>query len=254
MANSVKTKGVVLKGINFGEADKILTIFTERLGKIRVIAKGVRRIKSHLAGSLEPLMEVNLGLIEGKTFFIVTASLIIQDFPKIHSVLQKTSVAFYLGELIDRFSEEFEKNVEVYNLFSQALRLVEESDRSIVLRIFELKLISLSGFKPELYTCVHCKNKLLAGRNFWDGVEGGIICSECQKIHKHGREISDSAIKFFRYLTEKDFGEIIEKLKARAEILDETELILSDYLKHILERELKSSNFLKLINREYSAN
>lgn len=253
MSHSIKTQGIVIGGINFGEADKILTVITDRLGKIKVIAKGVRKIKSHMAGSLEPYMEVDLQLQEGRNFYIVTGVSILKDFSQIHTDLKKTSRAFYFGELVDKFSSENEKNEELYDLLVKSLRLLEERDSAILIKIFELKIISLSGFKPELYSCVHCKSKLIAGGNYWDAIEGGIICNNCQAIHHHGKEISDSAIKLFRVITEREIADVALNLRAGTSLLFETEELLSKYIEHILERELKSSNFLKLIGREYSA-
>ena len=251
--HSYKTGGIVLKGINFGEADKILTILTERFGKIKAIAKGVRKIKSHLAGSLEPFMLVNLQLHEGKTFYIVTGAAIEKDFPGIHSDLQKTAKAFFLGEMVDRFVEENQIVPEVFDLFSKALAFQEENSRELILRAFELKIVEAAGFKPELYDCVHCKEKISAGENFWDDVEGGVICADCQaKFHhgdakqSHGKAIADKTIKLFRFIEGNSF-EKINSVKLDRAVEDEAESILSEYVRNILEKELKSQRFLKMI-------
>lgn len=241
-----KTTGIVLKGMNFGEADKILTILTERFGKVKAIAKGVRKIKSHLAGSLEPFMLVNLQLHEGKTFYLVTGAAIENDFPNIHSDLEKTAQAFFLGEMVDRFVEENQLVPEVYDLLKKALAFQEQNIRRLILRAFELKIIEASGFKPELYHCVHCKEKMSAGENFWDGVEGGVICGDCQNKLHHGKEISDETIKLFRFLEKNDFQKI-NLLKLPSRIEDEAEIFLTEYIRNILERDLKSQHFLKML-------
>ena len=242
--NSYKTTGIVLKSTNFGEADKILTIFSERFGKIKVMAKGMRKIRSHMAGSLEAFMLVDLQLHEGRTFFIVTGASIIEEFHEIRNDLQKTARAFFLGELVDRFIEEKQKNGEVYEIFIHALSEVNDGLPGPLIQAFELKIVEASGFKPELFECVHCKEKLTPKDNFWDESEGGILCDKCQKIYHHGREISDDAIKLLRFIEKNDF-QTISKLKISAEIERETDIILDKYIESVLERELKSGKFMK---------
>lgn len=244
--SSYKTLGIVLSSINFGEADKILTILTERFGKVKVIAKGVRKIRSHLAGSLEPFMLLNLQLHEGKTFYIVTGAVIDEDFPNIHSDLRKTAKAFFLGELVDRFVAEDQIVPEIFELFQQALTFQEDNSRELILRAFELKIIEAAGFKPELFNCVHCKGKITAGQNFWDEVEGGVICGVCQAKFHHGKEITDDTIKLFRFIESNSFEKTnILKVNKRIEI--EAANILAEYIRNILERELKSERFLKMV-------
>lgn len=240
-----KTSGIVIKRMNFGEADRILTIFTRRFGKIKAIAKGVRKIKSKLAGNLEPFMLLDLQLHEGKTFYIVTGSIIQKEFPLIHTDLKKISKAFYAGELIDKFMRENQKAPEIFQIFSDVLLAIEK-DRSFLMRIFELRVIEASGFKPELYNCIHCKEKLKEGENFWDNIEGGVICSDCQGKNHHSKKISNTLIKIFRLIDQGQF-ETLQKLKLNSSVEREADEILSEYVQSILERELKSKRFMKLV-------
>jgi len=263
---SYKTSGIVIKGTNLGEADRILTIMTERFGKIKVMAKGIRKIKSHLAGSLEPFTLTGLQLHEGRNFYLVTGAVIEKEFRNIHSDLKKTSQAFYVGELIDKFCEENQKNGAVFKLLCQILTIIDEEgcDKyerpfdivtalgsnnliNLMLRAFEIKLIESEGFKPELTNCVHCKNKIEAGGSFWDDTEGGLICPACQKIYHHGKEISDSAIKLLRFAETNDFAKM-KLARIDQKVREEAEKILSLYIRNILERELKSEKFLRQIN------
>ena len=223
-----------------------MTILTERFGKVKAIAKGVRKIKSHLAGSLEPFMLVDLQLHEGKTFFIVTGAVIERDFPQIHIDLRKTARAFFLGELIDRFMEERQKSDEVFLLFVSSL---EETDQGLpgpLIQAFELKIIEASGFKPELHNCVHCKEKITANNNFWDENEGGVICDKCNQTFHHGHEITDQSIKLLRFIIDNNFA-TISKLKTPPETELEADRVLTSYIESILERRLKSKDFLEMV-------
>lgn len=233
--------------MNFGEADRILTVLTERFGKIKAIAKGVRKGKSKLAGSLEPFMLLEMQFHEGKTFYIVTGSVIESEFPEVHNELKKTSQAYYLAELVDRFLPEREKSDMVFSLFCNALEYLNRNDKKLFLRIFELKIIEASGFHPELYECVHCKSKLEEESNFWDAVEGGVICNVCQKKFQHGKSISNHLIKLLRLIEKSDFS-ILQKLSLEKDLEFEAEDVLNSYIQSILEKEIKSKSFMKLVS------
>jgi len=244
MLNQQRTTAIVLKGSNFGEADRILTILTERFGKVKVMAKGIRKIKSHLAGALEPFMLVDLQLHEGKTFYIVTGAVILEPLHSLHDNFEKVGQAFYLGELVDRFVEEGQKIPEIFELFRVGLSQIEKGMKPVVLRGFELKIVEGAGFKPEINNCLHCKNRIIPGENYWDSVEGGIICGNCQAIHHHGNRLSDEAVKLLHFFERSDL-ETISRLRLAAEVEEEVEKILAKYVESILERELKSKIFLK---------
>jgi len=242
-----KTSGIVIKRMNFGEADRILTVLTERFGKVKAIAKGVRKTKSRLAGSLEPYMLLDLQLHEGKTFYIVTGAIIVKEFSDLHLNLQKMSQAFYIGEISDKILQENQKINLVFEIFKDGLLEIEQSGSNFLLRIFELRMIEAAGFKPELYQCIHCKETITLNDNFWDSIEGGIICTSCQQKFHHGKRISDDLIKIFRLIDRGEY-ELLKKIKLRKEIETEAESILNEYIKSILERDLKSQKFLNEIS------
>lgn len=241
-----KTLGIVVKRMNYGEADRILTIFTERFGKIKAIAKGVRKISSKMAGSLEPFALVNLQLYQGKNLYIVTGATIKQEFGVVDCTLKKTSHCFYLGELIDKFTEENQKNPEIFNLLVDVLWLLRDEESCFWLRVFELKLIRLSGFHPELFVCVHCRETIIESSNYWDSVEGGLICPACQDKFHHGKEISNNLIKYFRFIVRSELKNI-KNLKIPKMLEKEAEKILEEYLESVLEREIKSRKFLQQV-------
>ena len=232
--------------MNFGEADKILTIFTEHLGKIKVMAKGIRKIKSHLAGALEPFILSDLQLHEGKTFYIVTGASIIDDFSLVHSELRKTGQAFLAGELVDSIVQEKEKSDEAFFLLLDFLKILNSKDELFVLDAFILKFINSTGFNPELKTCLHCKNKITPDDNFWDHEEGGLICNNCQTIYRHGFAIDNSDIKILRFVNEHSLFDCA-KLKIDIESKKSIKKILRNYLLNITSKDLKSELFLKAI-------
>lgn len=142
---SVTTEGVILKRVNFGEADRVLTVLTDRFGKISVIAKGVRRITSRRAGNVEVLNRVKLHLFKGKSYTLTEAESI-ETFRAIKDNLTLSTYAFHILELIDRLVPEEQKNPQVYGLFLEILKLLGNSPRQIYIRTFEVKLLVLLGF------------------------------------------------------------------------------------------------------------
>lgn len=237
-----KTFGVVIKRTNYSEADRILTVFTERLGKIKVMAKGVRKISSHLGGSVEPFNLVQFELHEGKTFYILTGASIEKEFNPSQS-LETTSKFFYLGELIDKFLEEGQKNAELFCLFAEVLNNLSSPDNDFWMRVFELKLLQATGFHPEFQECIICRSSITPGGNYWHQGESGLMCGGCGDKSHEGKVVSDEVIKFFRYVCGRDFADL-SRLKMAEDHRVEMALILGDYIESILEKTLKTKRFL----------
>lgn len=240
----LKTAGIVIKRMNYGEADRILTILTEKQGKIKVIAKGSRKILSKLGGSLEPFCLVNFIFHEGKSFYIVTSALVVKHFDNIHTDIDKTSKAFYIGELLDKFLEEKQNHPEVFELFANYLEGLENADDPILIPIFSAKILEVLGFKPVTQNCLHCQSKLLPEQNFWDNIEGGVICQTCHDKFGHGQPMENDVIKILRLVFSPDFH-IGSRLNIADKYKNQTALVLESYIEGVLERELKSKKFMK---------
>ena len=156
-----KTEGIVLRSMDLGEADRVLTVLTPRLGKLRVIAKGVRRTRSRIGGALEPFTDVQLVLAVGRTFDVVTSSSLEDPHLGLRNDLHSTAAAWYIVELADRFCEGAADSHEAFRLLAQALSGLDappaEVTREVVARWFELQLLDAMGFRPELGRCLDCE-------------------------------------------------------------------------------------------------
>ena len=141
-----KTEGVVLKRRNFGEADRILTIFSLSRGKITVLAKGVRRITSRRAGNVELLNRVQMYLHPGKNFLILTEASSLKTYPKIKADLTLSTYAYHLIELVDKLTAENQENRILYQHLIEVLERLEKNPRQILIRAFEVKILSALGF------------------------------------------------------------------------------------------------------------
>jgi DNA repair protein RecO (recombination protein O) len=140
------TEGIILKRSNYGEADRVLTVFTPYKGKIRVVAKGVRRIKSRRAGNVELLNRVKLHLYQGMGAPVLTEADSIETYAILKENLTLSSYASHVAEITDRLLPEDQPNPGVYQLFAAILGILEKNPRQIFIRAYEVKLLTELGF------------------------------------------------------------------------------------------------------------
>jgi len=235
-----KTKGIVIKRSNFGEADRLLTIFSDKMGKIRAIGKGIRKQNSRLGGHLEPFCLGNLVIAEGRNLDIITEADIIECFFEIRNNLKSTHISYYLAEAVDRLTAENEKHPEVFYLLLEILKNIGQINDELLLSYFELNLLSELGFRPELNHCLKCRKILSDQDNYFDNLEGGIVCGNCQS---NGIKISNNAIKLMRFFLKNELV-TLKKIKSSEEIQQEVKKISQNYLDYISGQEFKSRKFL----------
>ena len=145
-----KTEGIIIKRINFGEADKILTIFTKHYGKIRALAKGVRRTTSRKGGNLELFNWLILFLAKGRNLDIVTEVQVKDSFLDFRKDLKKVGTAYYFCELVDRLCPDRQKSQEVFNLLVEAFKQLTINNKQLtIIHDFEAPLLEELGFWPR---------------------------------------------------------------------------------------------------------
>jgi hypothetical protein len=145
---AVTTEGLILKRRDFGEADRVLTVLTDRYGKISVIARGVRKITSRRAGNIEVLNRVKLHLFKAKSYTLSEAESL-DTFRVLKENLTLSTTAFHIIEIVDRLTPEEQKNPQLYDLVVSTLKIMEDNPRQIFIRSFEVKILSLLGFWSE---------------------------------------------------------------------------------------------------------
>ncbi len=245
-----KTEAIVLKRVNVGEADKILTIYTPGLGKLSAIAKGVRRPKSKLGGHLELFTHSSLMLARGRNLDIISQAETISSFLPLRDDLWRSSLAFYTAELVHQFTAEHMENYPIYKLLLETLhRLCETEDGDLTLRYFELNLLTHLGYKPELYHCLGCNSALEPTTNYFSASSGGMLCPRCKVNEPLSRPISLNAIKVMRFLQESEYASA-SRLKMDYELSQELEGLMRQYIRYLLEREMKTVAWLDSLRRE----
>lgn len=245
-----KTEAIVLKGVDFGEADRILTLFTPRSGKIRVIAKGVRRPQSKMGGHLQTLNHTLLVLARGRNLDIITQCQTIQSFLPLRQDLWRMSCGVYMAELVDRFIPELIESYSIYSLLLDSLDwLCKAKSGELVMRYFEFQLLGELGYRPELRKCLGCDSPLEPVVNFFSPSAGGMLCPDCRFKEPQAYPLSASGLKVVRLLQNGD-KPTINRLKLTPEIAQEIGVIMQEYINFLLERGIKSAVWLERLKRE----
>jgi DNA repair protein RecO (recombination protein O) len=251
-----KSEALVLRGLDLGEADRVLTILTPHLGKLRIIAKGVRRPRSRLGGGLEPLGHVDLVLAVGRTFDVVTQVQLVDPHLGLRSDLHATAAGWYLAELADRFCEERAESAAAFELLGAGLTALDVAPtpaaREAIARAFELRLLDAMGYRPELTTCIECGGEIGPGRNGYAAVAGGVVGPECLHGALGAATISTPALKAMRHFQRVPLDEAARVAMTRP-VGREVERHLHATVSVILERELRSRDFLDEVGRRGGA-
>jgi DNA repair protein RecO (recombination protein O) len=239
-----QTEAIIIKKTKLGEADSILTLYTPHLGKIQGFAKSLRKPRSKLAGHLELLTHSQVSLARGRNLDTITGSQTINSFLPLKSDLWLTSCALYATELVDQFTAEGEENHRLFRLLLEVMAgLCQDGDRELALRFFELHLLDIVGYRPQLHECVSCHAPLEPVTNSFCPRAGGVLCLGCRHSQPLSYPLSVNALKVLRFLQDNDYG-TASRLKLTSELSQEVEAVLRDYLKYLLEREVRSVAWL----------
>jgi DNA repair protein RecO (recombination protein O) len=189
-------------------------------------------------------------LAKGRDLDIITQVETVNAYRPIREDLLRGAYAAYTVELLDKFTPDEQENAELYALLRAALGWVSESaDLALTARYYELQLLSLSGFQPQLHACVLGGEKLTAADQFFSAENGGGVCPACGAARPELLRLSLNALKLLRYLQTRPYSAVVA-LQVRPATLLECEHLLQTYLTHLLERQLKSVEFIKRLRRE----
>lgn len=230
-ARAYKTSGIVLRGRTYGEADRILTLFTTERGKIDAIAKGVRRTKSHLAGRLEFANEVALGMHRGRNLDVVVSA----DIQSAHwqniVAPERFAAANLIVEMIDAFCEPDLPLPDVYALLSGALRALGQSDDPLALvPRFSFRLLDALGLAPPVDTCIRCGASLLGKTGWLDLEQGGFAGEECRVSWREVLSLDESDLLNLRSLAAPVGGDVRPSARANRRSAQAIEALVNHHL------------------------
>ena len=246
-----KTRAIVIKSMNLSESDRLITFMTENHGKVKCVAKGARKAKNQFWGSLEPMSLIHLIYFgrEHQSLFRLNHSDIIESFQTIRDNFDKLYTGIYFLDLIDAMILEGHWEPKVFELLYQALAaLNQQNELEPLRRLFEIRLLSLSGYKPQLEHCVLCRKTPANGMIPFNYAHNGILCSSCSNSARIDIQFSIGTRNYIKKLLEVEI-KTCERLKFPKSQIEEIEKVTHRLVLFHLGRELKSYPFIKNMAR-----
>jgi len=219
MSFRYRTYGIFLKKNDQGEADRFFVVYTKDFGKLELLGKGIRKIKSKLKGAADLFYLSEIEFIQGKTHKTLTDAVLIDNFKELREDLRKWYVGLKISEDVDGLLYKEEKDLRVWNLILESFKKLKKASlkKNLILKIyyyFFWRLISYLGYEPQLYQCVICERKITRNdKVFFSFEEGGVIDGKCFKKEKfQGEEISLDVLKVLRIILKGEWR-VFSKLK-----------------------------------------
>jgi len=249
------THAIVIHSINYGESDKIVTFFTQDFGKLKGIAKGARRSKKRFQNALDLFSHIRLIFFDREGMGLVRAqgSDILNSFPKIRENLKKIIYGTYFLEMVNEMAGDREAHAEAFDLLLSFLMTLEEGQpQEEQLRMFEIRMLSLFGYRPNLKRCPLCKKD-------WEGLKetpavffsiekGTMLCGGCSKPADHLIPLSLGTARLIEGVSEMKLSKI-HRFRFTPQALSESRELLSRFISYQLGKELKSLKALSTICR-----
>jgi DNA repair protein RecO (recombination protein O) len=252
---SKKASAIVLRSIDYGESDRIITFYTDNFGKLTGIAKGARRSKKRFPNALElfSCSDILFSKRNRGGLRLIESCHVTNHYSGIRSDLEKTLVASYFIDLTAQFTSEDKKNQRLFQLLQNFLGIIDTRDCSdVITRLFELHLLKLKGFEPVLDRCTTCKTPVNEIENayrtrplLFSLNRGGIKCPKCNSDNKPSIPISIGTIMTLLMGKEMDISKI-HRLTLSSQAAEESKKVLVSFIKHLLGKDLKS---LDVINK-----
>jgi len=226
---------MVLRTIRLGEADRIVTLMTEEHGKVRAVAKGVRRTTSKFGSRLEPLSHVALLGWQGRgDLDTINQVEVIDTFRTVREDLDRMSAAMSMLEVVDQIGQERHGNPELYGMLVGAIGALSERNSPMVAAAFFLKVLALEGSAPMLDVCVSCGQEDAAELVAFDPVEGGVLCRACRR----GRSLSPGGLDLVRRTLGGGLAGVL--VEPRSPVTDEVTALATEAMEAHLDRRLRS--------------
>ncbi len=249
---SFRVEAIVLRHMELGEADRILTVYSRERGKLPVLAKGIRKLHSRKAGHVEPFTRVVLQLASGKDLYILTQAEAQDNYENLRNDLEMFGFGSYVVELIDKFTfDEGEGQMITYRLLKETLeRLNQGHDPMLVLRYFEMHLLDMMGFKPELKFCVISGKEIEAEDQYFSMESGGVVAPGQRNGLEKMTAVHMDTLRYMRHFQRSAYRDVV-RAKIDDGIMREFEALMQAYITHILERSLNTPGVMRRIKKDF---
>ena len=241
-----KDLGFVLKAFDFRESSKIAYIYTRQSGKIGGLFKGFRNHPKHFSTPLD-IFSLNEFVFypSRSNLHLVSAADIVSNYPHVRQSQETFYLASYMVELVDKIMPFHYVQEEIFDLIRIMLESLGDFSSLRLLSIFQIKILSITGFRPSLTSCIHC-GKALEKQGLFSWQRGGMLCQGCFSYDRQAKEISADVIASLKYIQQKSFPQVYN-LKPKNTTLRQMIRILDDFLSYHLDTRLKSKIFLEAL-------
>lgn len=243
----VNYKGIVLKEVNTGEADKIITVLTAEEGKISIAAKNARRPKNSLSSGTQLLCYTDYMLFKGKELYNLSSCEVIESNYEIRNDIVKLTYCSHILDLILDNVQEGDPSESILQLLLNTLYVISKTNRSLelIIRVFELRLMSLLGYEPQVDSCIIC-NKNDDSNMYFDFNNSGLVCSDCINSKEKVISLQPGTVKALKYIFHINPQKLYNFMLSE-ESTKELGIISKRYIKEHIGREYNKLDFLKYI-------
>jgi DNA repair protein RecO (recombination protein O) len=246
----ITTQAIVLRNEGLGDADKLVTLFTEHKGKVRGVAKGARRSRTRFGASLEPFTHCCMDIFERRPGVLlrINQTEILHSFMSIRQDFAAISAAARMVRLVSVLTPDAEANIKIFNLLLKGLYHLEKNkkDFELITRFFEIHLLKYSGYLPKIDRCLKCNGIINSGPVFFSHRAGGTICVSCYRAgYGPGEPVSKGTLAFLVLCMRMGWSKL-DRMKATRSIRDELRILLEASITNIIGRPFSTSPVLEV--------
>ncbi|MDH4152328.1 MAG: DNA repair protein RecO [Nitrospira sp.] len=245
----VKATAIVLKSLKWGDADRIVTCYSKERGKLRGVARGARRLKSRFGAALEPFSLCQLNLFEktGDSLYRISHVDLVRSSQKLRESLGLIDSAARMVNVVAAITPDGDPDPLLFETLVQGLASLHESeDPTFMALLFQIRLLGVTGFRPQTDQCATCGKTHFMGDPQFSPVAGGLVCLPCA-AHQRVRcvALSRGSLSFLQQAIRLD-PTIVTRLRASGQVRGEVEAAIEGYVTVVAGKRLPSANFLSV--------
>jgi DNA repair protein RecO (recombination protein O) len=242
-----KLEGIIIRTIDYGESNKILTLYSKEMGKIAVMARGAKKPKSRLSSISQLFTHGQFLIQKGSGLGVLNQGELLSTFRNIRSDIFLTAYAAYMIELLEKLTEEGKPSISLYTfLYTSLNHLNNGVDPDVLRYIFELRMLRIAGLSPEVNSCVNCK--ATEGEFSFSIEEGGFLCKRCLHIDPYHIKMGPATARIIRILYYVEINRL-GKINIKDETKQQLKKIITSYFEKYSGIYLKSKKFLEQLDQ-----
>jgi DNA repair protein RecO (recombination protein O) len=232
MEETYNIQAIILNRRPSGEGDSRVTVYSRESGKLELTARGAKKMKSKLAGHLEPVCLTDIMVVRGRRHDYVGAAVSANCFGKIKNDLSKLALAGRAVKIVNQLTKPGVVDEKIFELLKNYLEFLDTAKKNLAVSYFILKFLTELGHRPELAQCLNCAAKIQPGKNRFDLARGGLVCGRCAGLKNADQfVISDDGIKLLRLTLKSDFKQL-EKVKVSKKLEKEAGEVIEKFLRY----------------------